>query len=253
MKRTRFAAVLCAGLLLLSGCGKTEAPKAELQTGYFDVSGLTDSETYSENLAGNYTMADEKADPPAAVFTRYTSPDGEKFLFDQAGRLRSYAAASPASAENTGELRKEEELRAFCDSVLSSYLPDYAEFTEITSRYYETESNTYDLAMEHKIADGIADYALIRLDTAGEVLDISISYADADGDCAEKNFVTDEDKAYFEKQAAPYLEALADYSAKVNYTQYKHAGGRLYAFYEFTYTDPTTGLETGSKLLIFVR
>ena len=62
-----------------------------------------------------------------------------------------------------------------------------------------------------------------------------------------------ESEGYEVRACADGGEALADYSAKVNYTQYKHAGGRLYAFYEFTYTDPTTGLETGSKLLIFVR
>lgn len=253
MFRKRMLSVLCAGLLL-SGCAKQAAPKAELQTGYLDSSDLTEAETYTQSVIGNYEMADENAEEPVAELTRYTSPDGEVFSFDRAGRLCSYSSGKATGAVSSAEsLRAEDILRQTCDEVLSSYIGDYAEYTEILSQYYESDSRTYNLAMEHKIADGIQDYALIRLDEAGEVHDISISYADLDGDCADKNFVTDEDKADFEQQAAPYLEALADYSGTVNYRQYKHVGGKLYAFYEFAYTDPATGLAAGSKLLVFVK
>ena len=230
------------------------APQADLQTGYLDVSGLTDSEPYTESLAGTYSMADENAEPPAVTLFKYAGKNGEEYLFDKAGRLRGYSSGkATGAAAFTESLKSEEILRQTCDEVLASYIDDYAEYTEIQSQYYDNDSVTYNLAMQHQTADGISDFALIRLNEAGEVHDISISYADADGDCANKNFVTDEDKAGFEKQAEPFLQALADYSAEVKYRQYKHVNGKLYAYYEFSYMDPNTGLATGSKLLIFVR
>ena len=256
MKQAIFAAVLCTGLLLLSGCAKAQpdAPKAELQTGYLDSSDLTETETVTQSIIGNFEMADENAEEPVSVLTRYSSPDGETFTFDKAGRLCSYSSGKATGAVAfTESLKAEDVLRATCDEVLSSYISDYAEYTEITSQYYESDSVTYNLAMEHKIADGIQDYALIRLNEAGEVHDISISYADLDGDCTDKDFITDADKADFEKQRTPYMTALEDYSCEVTYTQYKHAGGKLYAFYELTYTDQTTGLESGTKRLVFVK
>ena len=252
-KQIAVTAVLCAGLLLFSGCGKA-APKAELQTGYLESSDLTETEVYTQPVSGNYEMADENAELPAAELTRYTSSDGETFSFDKAGRLCSYSSGAATGASGSAEpLKAEEQLRQTCDEVLSSYIDDYAAYTEITSQYYESDSHTYNLAMEHKIADGITDYALIRLDEKGEVLDLSISYADLDGDCADRNFVTDDDKAYFEEQVQPYLTALEDYQAAVTYTQYKHLNGKIYAFYEITYTDAAAGIEAGAKQVIFCK
>lgn len=256
MRKQCLAAVLCAGLLLLSGCArqKAQSEPAPLQTGYFDVSGLTAGKTDSQSVAGNFEMADENAEVPAVELRYYTGAGGAEFCFDHAGRLRSYSSGKTNGARAfTESLKSEEILRSACDEVLSSYISDYADYTEIASQYYEDDNVTYNLAMEHVIADGIADYALIRLDETGEVYDLSISYADLDGDCADKNFVTDDDKAYFEEQVQPYLTALDDYSASVTYIQYKHLNGKLYAFYEVTYTDGMSGIEAGAKQVIFVK
>ena len=255
MRKKILAAVLCAGLLLLSGCAKQDTPKepAQLQAGYLDVSALSEHDTFNEELAGNYEMADENAEAPVNELLHYRTEDGKAYLFDRTGRLRRYSSvtedSTPADAEQS---HTDEEYRAIRDTVLSSYLADYADFTEITSEF-NSDNKTYNLAMEHKIADGIADYALIRLDAAGELYDLSISYADADGDCAGQNFVTDDDKVYFEEQVKPYLTALQDYSAEVTYISYKHLNGKVYAFYEVTYTDGATGIEAGSKRVIFVQ
>ena len=248
MKHNHIAVLLC-GALLLTGCAKQSAP-VTLQTGYLDSAVLNEGEPYSEELAANYEMADDSAEPPVDAQTKYERPDGAVFVFDKAGRLRSYTAADSPAASDTR--KPEDELRGICGAVLGSYIPDYADYTEILSQYYENDSNTFNLAMEHVIADGIADYALIRLDTAGEVADLSISYADADGDAAQ-DFVTDADRAYFAQQAQPYLTALEDYDAEVTYTHFKHVDGKLYAFYEITYTDPTAGITAGQKRVIFVK
>lgn len=248
-----FGSVLCAGAVLLCGCGKQETNSpVELQTGWLEPGELTEGEPYTQEIASNYEMADESATPPAVTYASYENAAGAVFQYDPAGRLRSYTAAAntTAPAEPTQD---ETALRAVCDEVLASYIPDYAEYTEIASQYYLDGGETYNLAMEHVIADGIADYALIRLDTEGNVHDLSISYADEDGDSTEKNFITDEDKAYFEEQAQPYLTALEDYPSEVTYTHYKRLDGKLYAFYEITYTDSGTGLTAGQKLLTFVK
>jgi hypothetical protein len=245
-------ACLLAGVLLLSGCGKPKAPAAELQTGYFDIGTLTALEPVEEDAAANYDMADVNTKRPIETFFCYQSEDGADYRFDNAGRLRRYNSNKTTGSASADSLKTEEELHELCDKVLTSYIPDYAEYTEITSQYYEGDSGTYNLAMEHKIAEGIADYALIRLDDAGEVFDLSITYANADGDSAG-NFLTEEDRAYFDEQAEPFLTALEGYPGEVSYMQYKKIGGKLYAFYEFSYTDKGTGLTAGEKLLVFQK
>ena len=242
--------------MLLCGCGKqTDNAPLELQTGALDISDLTEGEPYTEEAAPNYEMADENLDPPVETYYRYESADGEVFLFDPAGRLRRYTdhiEAQTGEAVSAEPKYSEEELRGICDEVLSGYIANYSEFTEITSQYYSNDSATYNLAMEHQIADGIADYALIRLDTEGNIHDLSISYSNADGDNTG-DFITDEDRAYFDEQAQPYLTALDDYPSEVTYTHYKKIGGKCYAFYEITYTDTMTGLTAGQKLIAFVK
>lgn len=244
-------AVLCAGVLLLTGCAKKDVPPAELQAGWLDLSGLNGGTFYENDLTGSYEMADENAAPPVDRFWRCTTLDGEMFLFDESGRLRSYTIA--ADAADAEQVYSEEELHGICDEVLSSYIADYEDFTEITTAYYNSETATYNLAKEHKIAEGISDYALVRVTTQGEVHDLNIMYADSDNQCDDTDFVTDSDKAYFEKKVQPYLTALSDYTAQVQYISYKHTGGKLYAFYEVTYTDPAAGIEAGSKKVIFVK
>ena len=252
MRRAGFAALFAAALLL-AGCAKQEAPAAELQTGYFDTADLTARESCTENAAANYEMADEAAAPPVETFLQYEDADGGIFLFDKAGRLRRYSSHISDDSAPVESLKEESELRSICDAVLSGYLSDYDAYTEITSQYYEGNSRTYNLAMEHKIADGIADYALIRLDEAGAVYDLSITYADADGDSTSPNFMTDADISYFDEQVQPYLTALDDYPGAVTYVHYKKINGKLYAFYELTYTDTGTGLTAGQKLLAFTK
>lgn len=249
MKRL-FMAGLLAGVMLLSGCGKQKVPAAELQTGYFDTANLTVLEPVTEDAASNYDMADVNATRPTETFFQYQNADGADLQFDNAGRLRRYASNKTTGSASPDSYQKEEALHALCDTVLSGYIANYAEYTEITSQYYEGDSGTYNLAMEHQIAEGIADYALIRLDDAGEVYDLSITYANADGD-NDGNFLTDEDKAYFNEQTTPYLSALEGYPGELSYVQYKKIGGRIYAFCEFSYKDSSTGLTAGEKLLVF--
>ena len=251
MKQAYMAGLL-AGVMLLSGCAKQNVPAAELQTGYFDTANLTALDPITEDAGANYDLADAGAERPAETFFSYHSADGADLQFDNAGRLRRYLSNQTASHTFTESLKGEEELRSICDTVLSGYIANYTEYTEITSQYYEGDSGTYNLAMEHKIAEGIADYALIRLDDAGEVYDLSITYANADGD-NDGNFLTDEDRAYFDKQAEPFLNALEGCPGEVTYVQYKKIGGRLYAFFEFSYMDKGTGLTAGQKLMVFQK
>lgn len=253
MKRAAFAAVLCAGLLLLSGCGKTEPPAPHLQTGYLDTAGLQGGEAVtSDQTSELYSMADETAEPPVATVYRYTDSAGGQYTFDKAGRLCSYQRAESNPSQPDSTPKDKSALHSVCEEVLMSYLPDYAEFTSITDGLAD-DGASYNIALEHTIAEGIREFALVRVDQGGGLMDLAFIYADVDGDCPDKNFVTDADKAYFAKQFQPYETALDGHSAEVTFLQYKHMNGRLYAFCELTYTDDSTGMESGTKRLIFVK